>query len=373
MSNVPTNEELAGMEIFPGGPTFGQAGETMGIPPAEMGLQPSPTSASGAAAGGRRAGETELDYLNRLDREAEDERQRLDREQSQRQFDETVGQQRENAFSIVNQFLQKAGLVGLDREIRQLLSEGIEDTNAILFRLRDTTQFKTRFKANEARIKAGLPELDPATYIGLEQSYRQVMQANGLPTGFYDQQSDFEKWIEGDVSSQELQARIEDGYQRAKNADPQVREQLQRLYGVNEAGLAAYFLDPERTRPLMAADYKRQVQAAEIAARGQEQGGLTLSQQEAEMLLSRGVTQEEAQRQFSQRAALGGLYQAMGGEQALSREQELGAVFGYNVEAEQALERRRRQRVAEFEGGGGFARTTGATSGTIETGLGTAQ
>ena len=371
MSNIPTNEELAGMDIFPGGVTFGEAERMMGTPQTGVGF--GQTQFGGQPAGGRRPGETELEYLNRMDREAEDERRRLDREQGQRQFEETVGLQRENAFSIVNQFLQRAGLTGLEKNIRQLLSEGIQDTDTILFRLRDTEQFRGRFRGNEARRRAGLPELDPATYIGLEQSYRQVMQANGLPSGFYDEQSDFEKWIEGDVGPQELQARIQDGYQRAKNADPQVREQLQRLYGVNEAGLAAYFLDPERARPLMAADYERQVKAAEIAARGQEQGGLTLTQQEAEMLLSRGVTQEEAQRQFSQRAALGGLYQAMGGEQALSREQELGATFGYDIQAQQALERRRRQRVGEFEGGGQFARTTGATSGTIETGLGTAQ
>jgi hypothetical protein len=51
----------------------------------------------------------------------------------------------------------------------------------------------------------------------------------------------------------------------------------------------------------------------------------------------------------------------------------LGATFGYDVQAQQALERRRRQRLAEFEAGGGFARTTGATSGTVETGVGTAQ
>jgi hypothetical protein len=37
------------------------------------------------------------------------------------------------------------------------------------------------------------------------------------------------------------------------------------------------------------------------------------------------------------------------------------------------LEQRQRTRVAEFMGGGGFARTSGATSGVVETGVGTAQ
>jgi hypothetical protein len=51
----------------------------------------------------------------------------------------------------------------------------------------------------------------------------------------------------------------------------------------------------------------------------------------------------------------------------------LGATFGYDVKAQQELLKRQRQRLAEFQGGGQFARTTGATSGTTETGVGMAQ
>jgi hypothetical protein len=115
---------------------------------------------------------------------------------------------------------------------------------------------------------------------------------------------------------------------------------------------------------------KRQAQAAQIAARGREQAGLQLTAQSAEALAARGITPEEAQRVFTERAQLAGLYETMGGEEMLTAEQQLGAAFGYDVQAQQALERRRRQRLAEFQTGGGFARTTGATSGTVETGLG---
>jgi hypothetical protein len=89
--------------------------------------------------------------------------------------------------------------------------------------------------------------------------------------------------------------------------------------------------------------------------------------------VARGYTAEQAQGVFQRVGQLGGLYQEMGGEQALTEAQKVGAAFGFDVQAQQALERRQRQRLAEFEGGGGFARTTGATSGTVETGLGTAQ
>lgn len=302
---------------------------------------------------------------------------RLNREQNQAQFEAVQAenrtiteQRRENAFGIIQQFFQRAGLQGLETQVRQLLAEGIESSDAILFRLRDTQQFKTRFAGNAARAAKGLPELDPASYIGLEQSYRSLMAANRLPSGFYDQPEDFQKLIEGDVSPQELQTRINGGFAKVRDADPQVRAEMQRLYGVgSDEQLAAYFLDPERGAQAL----QREAQAAEIAARGTEQARMKLTASQAEDLARRGFTGEEAKQAFAQRGALEGLYTGMAGEEALTQEQEIGATFGYDVNAQQTLERRRRQRVAEFEAGGGFARTSGSTSGTVETSLGSAQ
>jgi hypothetical protein len=93
----------------------------------------------------------------------------------------------------------------------------------------------------------------------------------------------------------------------------------------------------------------------------------------AEELVSRGYTPEQAQGVFERVGQLAGLYQEFGGEQALTEQQKVGAAFGFDVQAQQELESRRSQRVGEFQAGGQFARTTGATSGTVETGVGTAQ
>jgi hypothetical protein len=281
-------------------------------------------------------------------------------------------QRRENAFGIVNTFLQRAGLQGLEAQIRALLAQGIEDSDAILFNLRDTEQFRTRFKANTARAKAGLPELDPATYIGLEQQYRSVLVANRLPTDFYDSPDDFQKLIEGDVSPSEFQSRINEGFARVRDADPQVLNTLRQFYpevGNDESALAAYFIDPVRANTVL----QRQVEAARIGARGREQAGFQFGVETAEDLVARGYTAEQAQAAFQRAGQLAGLYQEMGGEEMLTEQQKVGAAFGFDVQAQQALERRRAQRVAEFAGGGAFARTTGATSGTVETGVGTAQ
>lgn len=281
-------------------------------------------------------------------------------------------QRQENAFGIVNAFLQRAGLQGLETQIRSLLAQGIEDSDAILFNLRETEQFRTRFSGNAARAARGLPELDPATYIGLEQSYRSVMVANRLPAGFYDQPDDFTKLIESDVSPAEFQARINQGFVAVRDADPQVLAQIRQYYpeiGNSETALASYFIDPQRSIITL----QRQVEAARIGARGREQAGFQIEAGAAEELVKRGVTAEQAEGAFLRAGQLAGLYEEMGGEQMLTEQQKVGAALGLDVQAQRELELRQRRRLAEFQGGGGFARTTGATSGTVETGVGLAQ
>jgi hypothetical protein len=282
-----------------------------------------------------------------------------------------LAQQRTDAFSRLQGLLSRVGLGELEGVVKNIISSGtvdLNDGNAILFAIREQPAYQRRFAGNAARRARGLAELDPSTYVGLEDSYRQLMQSNGLPAGFYDAANDFQKLIEGDVSPQELQERIEQGYRKVQDADPEVKRQMRELYGLGDTELAAYFLDPDKAATLLT----RQARAAQIAARGREQGGLDLTRESAEALAARGITPEEAQAQFAQRGALAGLYNPLAGEEALTQEEELGATFGFDPVARERLERRRAQRVAEFQGGGSFARTTGATSGTVETGIGTA-
>jgi hypothetical protein len=282
-----------------------------------------------------------------------------------------LAQQRTDAFSRLQGLLSRVGLGELEGVVKNIISSGtvdLNDGNAILFAIREQPAYQRRFAGNAARRARGLAELDPSTYVGLEDSYRQLMQSNGLPAGFYDAANDFQKLIEGDVSPQELQERIEQGYRKVQDADPEVKRQMRELYGLGDTELAAYFLDPDKAATLLT----RQARAAQIAARGREQGGLDLTRESAEALAARGITPEEAQAQFAQRGALAGLYNPLAGEEGLTQEEQLGATFGFDPVAREKLERRRAQRVAEFQGGGQFARTTGATSGTVETGIGTA-
>lgn len=277
-----------------------------------------------------------------------------------------------DARNTIKAVLSTYGLESLADVLWGNYTSGLVDINneqALVYSIRDTDQYKTRFVGNAARMKKGLAELSPAEYIGLEDSYRQIMQSNGMPSGFYDQTDDFSKLIEGDVSPSELQNRVQQGYAVVAQADPEVRRQMQTLYGVTEGQLAAYFIDPERTAPLL----KQQAQAAQIAARASEQGGIQLTGTYAENLAARGITEQQARAGFAEVGGLGELKQTFAGETALSGEQLAGAAFGIDVAAQQELERRKKLRTGEFAGGGSFARTTGETSGSISTSVGKAQ
>lgn len=306
--------------------------------------------------------ETAEEKATRLANEREDARDAL-----------ATSRRRQDARSTINSVLATYGLEGLaDYTYNEIIVKetvNINNPDAIIFALREQPTYKKRFAGNAARLKAGLSELDPASYIGLENQFRETLRSNGLPANFYDSTDDFQALIEGDVSPSELNSRVEQGYRAVADADPEVKRQMQNLYGVDEGQLAAYFLDPQKAAPLLT----RQARAAQISARGLEQGNIQLTSQLAEDLARRGISEAEAQAGFTEVGRLGELAQQFAGETAVSQEGIIGAAFGTDVAAKQELERRKRLRLGEFQGGGTFAKATGDVAGSTQLGIGSAQ
>ena len=308
---------------------------------------------------------------------AEEKATRLQNEREDAQAETARLNRRKDARSSMNAVLSTYGLSDLSEyvynEIIVKETVNINNPDAIIFAIREQPAYQKRFSANKERVKNGFDELDPASYIALEDQYRATLSANGMPVSFYDSKDDFDAMIGGSVSNAELQSRIQDGYRAVQDADPEVKRQMYAL-GFAEGDLAAYFIDPNRMKPLLvAADYKRQAQAAKIAARASELAGIQLTGGLAEDLARRGTTETEAQAGFTAIGKLGELTTQMSGETALSQEQIVGQQFGTDVAAAQELEKRRRRRVGEFAGGGSFARTQGETSGATRLSVGTAE
>jgi hypothetical protein len=272
-------------------------------------------------------------------------------------------EQRESARAIINNLLSEYGLDSLTDFVNNLITqEDIISGDVILGRIRQTEQYRARFAGNAARRNAGFNALSEAQYIALENSYRQVMRASGLPTGFYDAADDFNTLIGGDVSVAELSSRVNEGYLAVQQANPQVINEMRRLYGVDDSMLAAYFLDPAKATPMLL----RQARSAQIASEATLQAQQEISAMTAEELAVAGITQQQARQGFQTIAQAEELFVPLVGttEQAITQEEQIAGVFGTSAAAQQRIRQRSRERQAAFQAGGQFA-----GQGTTVTGL----
>ena len=294
------------------------------------------------------------------------------RDTSNPNFGVDLNAKRQDARASIKALLAKYKLDSLfDTVWGNYTSDMIDwtDTDALAMSVRETEAYKTRFAGNEARRAKGLGDLSPATYIALEDSFKNTMRSNGIPDSFYDKPEDFAQLIAGDVSVAEFNDRISYVRNIVQDAPASVKNEMARLYNVSEGQLIAYFIDPKQAEPIL----KEQARAARIAAAAQENAGMALTNFTAEDLAKRGITDAQAAQGFGNINQMGELTQTFAGEENISQQDIIAAQFGYNTEAEKKLVKRREQRLGEFKGGGSFTRTSGATSGSMETGLGRAQ
>ncbi len=263
--------------------------------------------------------------------------------------------ERLSAYNILRMEFEQYGLGSLVTDIRDLL---VNDTPVSEFglRLRGTDAYKTRFKANEARIAAGLAALSPVEYVALEDQYQNVMRNYGLPASYYtkDQtgkQVGFEKFIAGDVSATELEDRISTAQKRVINANPEVSAALKAFYpDITNGDILAYALDPSQGLEAI----KRKVTAAEIggAAMGQN---LTTSAARAMQLAGYGVTKEQAQQGFQTVAEIaprGSQLADIYGEAPYGQAEAEAEVFNTQGSAQAAARRKKLKSLEEASFGG---------------------
>lgn len=173
----------------------------------------------------------------------------------------------QNAIANLTKTFEGYGLGSLASRIAEFVYQGYsEDTTSLL--LQDSPEYKQRFAGNAARVKAGLPVLAPKEYLATESAYRAILQNAGLPKGFYDDQSDFERLIAGDVSATELKGRVDAAAKAVDNTDPYYRDALQNMYGLDVGMMLAHVLDPEKAAPLV----QKQAKAVEYGAAAARQG-----------------------------------------------------------------------------------------------------
>lgn len=214
-----------------------------------------------------------------------------------------------NAFEYLKRIFESYGLGTLAPKILEYIQKGY-DSDTIALMLQDTTEYKTRFKANEQRRLKGINVLSPGEYIALERQYRQLLSTAGLPEGFFDQNDDFTSWISGDVSPAEVQERVTMASQALYSSDNYYIQNL-RSYGLGDGDMVAYMLDSKRALPLI----QKTVRAAQIGAEA-SRNSLGLDKARAEMFADMGVTIDQARNAYTTISDI------------LSTAEKLGAIYG---------------------------------------------
>lgn len=279
--------------------------------------------------------------------------------QNQAAIDAGKAQQRSDAFAAVSQMLEEYGLGGLSDTVRQWSQQDLS-ASEISLKIRETKEFKDEYGGVlDARKKAGLPAVSVSDILGFRKRAAELFQAAGLPKGFHDDKSDYDKFIAGDVSLAELSDRINLAAQAAYKAPQETRDALAQ-WGMGPGDMTAFWLNPDVAQPLL----ERKLAAAQLAGASIRTGFGSLSETQAIGLTQLGVTSEEATTGFSQLQQSQELFGSQDGtEESIGRDEQIAARFGGDAKAQAAVEYRRRKRQATFEGGGGFAGGQGGISG----------
>lgn len=277
----------------------------------------------------------------------------------------TAGLPSGDAYAYLTAVLSSYGLSSLSSWAWDQIINGAGNEE-ILQRLRDTTEFKTRFKAIVQREQAGLPPMSPAEVVAYENQAAQLMRAAGLPPGFYDSPDDFADLMGAkNVSMAELSDRINQGYARVANTDPYVRQAFADLFGPSgDAALASVFLDADKALPAL----EQQASAAEFAGTGLQFGfvvgkDLALSAANANLPSYRVRTDWQA---VADMKPLFSSTVGEGGQPAITPDKGVEAVFGIGQNptgAREQVARRQGQRAADFGGGGGADVGSGGVKG----------
>jgi hypothetical protein len=266
---------------------------------------------------------------------------------------------RKNAIDVLTERFKRYGLGSLVNKIKELAIDGATEAT-ITLGLQETEEYKTRFKANEARIAKGLAVLNPGEYLTVEDGYRQVLRAYGLKQ--FDTDEYVSQFIANDVSATELSNRVVTAVQRVQNADPAIQQQLRDYYGIGQADLVAYVLDPNQQFQKI----ERQVAASEIGVAAGRQG-LKAGVSVAEQLAAQGVTQAEAQKGYATIAdilptaeKLSDIYgTTLDGYGQTEAEQE---VFNSLASAQRKRQKLTQREIASFSGASGTNKTSLTTS-----------
>lgn len=284
------------------------------------------------------------------------------RENDARAAKEAKDKSDRDSAARLNGVLGEYGLSELADTVWGWIVEGLSEAE-IIQRMRGTDTYKKRFVGMEERRKKGLAPISERDYINYERDARQLFRAAGLPTGFYDSNDDFTKFLANDLSISELSDRVTLAANAAFRMPKEDRDALTQ-WGMGPGDLTAFWLDPDKAQPLL----ERKYAAAQLAGTSKRSGFGDLNEDTATGLATMGVTQQQAQQGFGTLVESRELFGALdSGEDTIDQNAQLDAAFRGSTNAQRRIEQRRRRRQGVFEAGGGFASAQNGLTGLGDT------
>jgi hypothetical protein len=301
--------------------------------------------------------------------------------EQRRQFELTQSlqkqQQRQSAFDLAKSFAVQYGLGEsiADRIVDLTVNQGYTET-ALTLALQQSPEYKERFSGLEkykqnfaSDIAAGrkAQPLTPSQYIKAEQEYQEVLSRYGLKD--LASQGTFSELIGGDVSAIELKDRVENVYDKIRNADSVLKEQLTTYFPtLTEADFAKSLLTGKNPED-MASSLKRRVSQAEISSEAARAGlgGLTVGR--AAELEQMGLTRTIARAGYSRIAEQQSVLNKLG---SIYQQDVTGLQTELEAEQFQGLASQRRKKLeqteqATFAGRSGVSQVSLSQQGTAGT------
>jgi LysM repeat protein len=279
---------------------------------------------------------------------------------------EQIAAQRKSAFDVIRERFTQMGIKEVGDDIAAIFAGKGTDrfgkafdeipttSEGFYLQLINTKSYYERFgKVNEARLNAGYKALDEKTIVGMEDEYQKVLTSYNMPTGFYDQTTDFQSFLKNNLTNVDV-ANIIQAYRDfvTTGTDSNVRKQLKDLYGIGDEALTAYMIDPAKGQGILEQIAGKNMNTAAALIEG-------LTAEEANMAQTYGAgslgygSQRQKYSQVQRELQTTGNLAAIYGENFGAKE-AIAAEFGGDVQAQAQAARIKATGAAAFGGTSGI-------------------
>ena len=279
---------------------------------------------------------------------------------------EQVAAQRKSAFDVIREKFTAMGIKEVGDDIAAIFAGKGTDRFGKVFdeipttsegfylQLINTKSYYDRFgSVNEARLKQGYKALDEKTIVGMEDEYQKVLTSYNMPTGFYDQTTDFQSFLKNNLTNVDV-ANVIQAYRDfvQTGTDSDIRKQLKDNYGIGDEALTAYMIDPTKGQAILEQIAGKNLNTAAALLEGLTAEQANMAQTYGAGSLGYGTQRQkysQVQRELQTTGNLASIYgENFGAKEAIAAE------FGGDVQAQAQAARIKATGAAAFGGTSGI-------------------